>query len=484
MSLTERLAAPRPRISLTELFAKWVLHPFAPGRAEPWRVEMDTIAWRYHVTGSWVAALLNPVFILNDLAVIPSHWISFAAIRLVVSALIIAALLGRQRLRLDPRTFLLVPYLLISLENAYMWGHMGPELFRMHTLAYAVLFVGAAMIAFWPLRWSLLVVGVTVLANMWSLHTYSSMTTAEVMANGGTLFVCVLIISTMLCHNRYRLAKREILLRLQLAERTEQARAQKLVIEAAHRDLTDSIRYSQRIQQALLPRTEVLDRHLSEHFILNRPKDIVSGDLHWCAHRDGCTVVAVADCTGHGVPGALMSILGSTLMKTIVQDRGTTAPAAILGQLRDEVVAALSQGQEAGQSDGMDMALCTVDHADGVLRFAGAFSTGYLVRQGELIELTPDRWPVGAHVGVPKPFNEQQVVLHKGDMIYLCSDGFQDQFGGKLDKKFGRARLKKLFTQLAHLPAREQHHTLRNTLELWQRELPAVDDVLVLGFRV
>ena len=484
MSLTERLAAPRTRVSLPAFFAKWALNPFTSRRAEAWQVEMDTIAWRYHVTGGWVAALLNPVFILNDLAVIPTHWKEFAAIRLVVSALIILALLGRQRLRLDPRTFLLVPYLLISLENAYMWGHMGPELFQMHTLAYAVLFVGAAMIAFWPLRWSLLVVVVTVLANVWSLRANSSMTTAEVMANGGTLFTCVLVISTLLCQNRYRLAKREILLRLQLAERTEQARAQKLVIEAAHRDLTDSIRYSERIQQALLPRTEVLDRHLSEHFIFNRPKDIVSGDLHWCAHRDGRTVVCVADCTGHGVPGALMSILGSTLMKTIVQDRGTTAPAAILGQLRDEVVSALSQGNEAGQSDGMDMALCCVDHAAGMLHFSGAFSTGYLVRQGELIELTADRWPVGAHVGIPKPFNEQQVAVQKDDMIYLCSDGFQDQFGGKLDKKFGRTRLKKLFTQLAHLPAREQHRALRNTLELWQQERPSVDDVLVLGFRV
>ncbi|MCB0817334.1 MAG: hypothetical protein KDB77_07435, partial [Flavobacteriales bacterium] len=286
------------RMPLAARLAGTVLRPTGASLADAQQAELDRMAWRYHVTGAWVAALLNPLFILNDLAIIPEHWERFAGVRLAVSACIVFALLGRKWLGLSPRSFLLVPYLLISLENAYMWSFMGPELFRMHTLAYAVLFVGASMIAFWPLGWSLVVAVASLLANAWFLGQHSALAPADIMANGGTLLSCVVVISTLLSHNRWRLAKREVRLRLQLKASTEKERAQKELIEAAHNDLTDSIRYSQRIQQAVLPKDDVLGRQFREHFVLDRPRDIVSGDFHWCAQVGDRTIVAVADCTG------------------------------------------------------------------------------------------------------------------------------------------------------------------------------------------
>lgn len=470
------------RMPLAARLAGTVVRPQVTSLADEQQAELDRMAWRYHVTGAWVAALLNPLFILNDLAIIPEHWEAFAGVRLAVSACIVFALLGRKWLELSPRSFLLVPYLLISLENAYMWSFMGPELFRMHTLAYAVLFVGASMIAFWPLGWSLVVAVVSLLANAWFLGQRSTMAPAEIMANGGTLLSCVVVIGILLSHNRWRLAKREVRLRLQLKASTELERAQKEVIEAAHRDLTDSIRYSQRIQQAVLPKDDALGMQFREHFVLDRPRDIVSGDFHWCAQVGDRTIVAVADCTGHGVPGALMSILGSTLLKTIVLDQGEHRPAAILDRLREELIAAL-RGKD-GLSDGMDMAICVVDQEVGELRYAGAYNPLYRVRNGVLEQLDADRMPVGLHAGDMSGFNEQVWDLRAGDMLYLCSDGLQDQFGGPDDRKFGRGRLKQLLSEVAHLPASEQQRRVDGALQLWQQDHPSVDDILVLGLRV
>lgn len=470
------------RMPLAARLAGTAVRTHAPSAQDEQQLEMDRIAWRYHLTGAWVAALLNPLFILNDLAIIPEHGTRFAIVRLAVSLAIVVALLGRKWLQLTPHSFLLIPYLLISLENAYMWSFMGPELFRIHTLAYAVLFVGAGMIAFWPLGWSLVVAAVSVLANAWFLGQHSTMDPADIMANGGTLLCCVVVISMLLGQNRWRLAHREVRLRLQLKASTTLERQQKELIEAAHRDLTDSIRYSQRIQQAVLPKTDVLQHHFREHFVLDRPRDIVSGDLHWCTHMDGCTIVAVADCTGHGVPGALMSILGSTLLKSIVRDRGERHPGRILDQLREELITALSGKED--MADGMDMTLCVVDHARQELRFAGAFNPLYRVRHGCLEQLDADRMPVGQHMGNSHPFTEHRMSLEKGDMLYMASDGMQDQFGGTEDRKFGRSRFKQLLAEVASLPATAQRRRIEGALELWQQDHPAVDDILVLGIRI
>ncbi len=470
--------------ALRLLQARLAQRPRPVADAPPWRTELDRIAWRYHVTGAAVAALLNPLFALNDLLVLPERWAGFLVVRVAVSLLIGCSLVLRRRWRMSPEAFLLIPYLLISLENAYMWSHMGPELFRMHALAYAVLFVGASMIALWPLAWSLAVMVVSAIANVLFLQANSALTPSAVMANGGTLLVAVMVLATLLSHNRYRLAKREVVLRLQLQARTAEAQEQRALIEAAHRDLTDSIRYSQRIQQAVLPGVADLGPHVQAHFLLHRPKDIVSGDFPWCAHVDGHTVWAAADCTGHGVPGALMSILGSTLLKGIVVDQRERRPAAVLNKLRAALVQALAQHQRQGPMDGMDIALCVLEHRTGTLRFAGAFNPLYHVRDGVLNELPGDRMPVGLHHGPEAPFTEHCIDVRPGDMVYLCSDGMQDQFGGPDGRKFGRKRLKELLVGIAGLPAAEQHRRVLGALALWQQDRSSLDDVLLLGVRI
>ena len=179
-----------------------------------------------------------------------------------------------------------------------------------------------------------------------------------------------------------------------------------------------------------------------------------------------------------------MSILGSTLLRSIVNEVDGTRPALILDRLRDGIIAALGRQRGEGPTDGMDIALCVIDREARTLRFAGAYNPLYRVHNGILEELVGDRMPIGPHVAPVGPFTEHTIALQEGDMFYLCSDGFQDQFGGKGDRKFGRARLKDLFRSIATEPCREQERKLLNALELWQQDRPALDDVLVIGFRV
>lgn len=453
------------------------------GLTPSWTVELEKRALRIHTLGAWVAAAANMAFVLNDMVVAPDHWQRFGAVRAVVGVCIVAGLFIRKRFGLGPAILLFIPYVLISAQNAYMWSYMDAETFRDHTLAYATLFLGGSMIALWTVRWSVLVLAVSVAANVWFLSTQSPLSIGEIMANGGNLMITVALIATLMVHNRYRVAKRELILREQLELATAEAREQRAVIEAAHQDLTASIRYSQRIQHAVLPQTAGIAGQVAEHFVLHRPKDIVSGDFHWCAHVNGRTVIAAADCTGHGVPGALMSILGSTLLKKVVLDEGELRPSVILDRLREEVITVLNQQQEEGPKDGMDIALCVIDHAKANVLYAGANNPLYRVRNGELLEVRADRMPVGQHFVETTPFTEHALAAAPGDMFYVCSDGYQDQFGGTDGRKFGRARLRELLVQVAQLPAGEQQRRLTQALELWQHDRPAVDDVLVLGFR-
>lgn len=449
-----------------------------------WAIELDRRAMRVHTLGAWVAAAANMAFVLNDMVVAPDHWQRFGTVRAIVGVCILSGLIIRKRFDLGPAILLFIPYVLISAQNAYMWSYMGADTFRDHTLAYATLFLGGSMIALWTVRWSVLVLLASVAANAWFLSTQSPLTIGEIMANGGNLMITVALIATFMVHNRYRLARRELILREQLETATTEAREQRAMIELAHQDLTASIRYSQRIQHAVLPKEDGLAGHVAEHFVLLRPKDIVSGDFHWCLHMQGRTVIAAADCTGHGVPGALMSILGSSLLRKVVVDEGELRPAMILNRLRAGMINVLNQQQEEGPKDGMDMALCVVDHEAGEVRYAGANNPLYRVREGELLEVRADRMPVGQHFVDEVPFAEHVLPVASGDMFYLCSDGYQDQFGGIDGKRFGRTRMKELLAQVATYPVHEQQRRLTQALELWQQDRPALDDVLVLGFRL
>jgi serine phosphatase RsbU (regulator of sigma subunit) len=255
-------------------------------------------------------------------------------------------------------------------------------------------------------------------------------------------------------------------------------------IHQKNQEITDSINYASRIQAALLPRQEILRQALPEHFILFLPRDIVSGDFYWAAQADSKVVFCAADCTGHGVPGAFMSMLGITFLDEIVNYRNILKPDEILGQLRKEVIKALKQtGKEQEQKDGMDIALCVFDPADKRLEFAGAYNPLYLVRNGELEEYKADRMPISIYDIDWQPFHTQSMDIQKGDMIYIFSDGYADQFGGTEGKKYKYKTLKEFLLRIYKNSVDAQHDLLKENLISWKGNFNQIDDILLMGVR-
>ena len=257
-------------------------------------------------------------------------------------------------------------------------------------------------------------------------------------------------------------------------------------------EMTDSIQYASLIQSALLPPLDYLDRLLPQNFILFKPKDIVSGDFYWFHKKKNFMIIVAADCTGHGVPGAFMSILGLSFLNEIVNKIKTVKASSLLNQLRENVMKALRQtGEEEGQKDGMDIALCVIDSQANELQFSGANNPLYLIRNGQLSQTKGDRMPIGIDAIEEKAFFNNKISYNKNDCIYMFSDGFPDQFGGPAGKKYKYKPFKQLLTEIHKKPMSEQKKVLDNEIENWKafpdfndQPYEQVDDILVIGIRL
>lgn len=301
------------------------------------------------------------------------------------------------------------------------------------------------------------------------------------------LFVTIL---ALVIYRSYRIKQKDNIL---LAQQKEEIAAQRdLVmqqrdqIQRQKEEITDSIHYASRIQQAILPPEEIRAQILPEHFILFKPRDIVSGDFYWITRRNGKTVVTAADCTGHGVPGAFMSMLGVSFLNEIVNKEQILHADQILNRLREQVIRSLHQtGREGESKDGMDISLLVVDDASGMLEFAGAYNPCYIVRNGEVTELKADRMPIGIYSEKGNvPFSCQTFQLQKDDSIYLSSDGYEDQFGGPEGKKLKAKAFKDILLKIYTLPASEQLAYLDRFFGEWRNGYDQVDDVLVIGIKI
>jgi len=269
---------------------------------------------------------------------------------------------------------------------------------------------------------------------------------------------------------------------------------QKAIIEAKNHDITDSIKYAKNIQEALLPPLQNLHKELKEAFVLYLPKDIVSGDFYWFAKRNKKRFIASVDCTGHGVPGAFMSIIGNTLLNEIVTEKNITSPAEILNELHLGVKTALKQSgnSENERRDGMDIALCSLNEEGTILEYAGANRPLWIFRKNKNGEeafeiIKANKFPIGGlemENEVKRTFTNHSISIEKGDTIYLFSDGYADQFGGSKGKKFMVGNMQKLVSDIYHKPIKEQEQLLLKNFLDWKGELEQVDDVLVIGFKI
>lgn len=268
----------------------------------------------------------------------------------------------------------------------------------------------------------------------------------------------------------------------EIAQQRDLASAQRDQIAYQKKHITDSIEYAKRIQAALMPSLELFSDRL-EHFVLYKPLAIVSGDFYWVSTQGNKQVIISADCTGHGVPGAFMSMLGVSLLSEIVNGRHVIMPDEIINNLRQGVIKALNQDEDVGSvRDGLDISVCTVDFEQNILWYAGAYSPLYLIRGNELRHYRADKMPASIHYKM-HPFTLHKIELRKGDAFYLFSDGFADQFGGDQKRKFMSGQLKETLMAIASMPMLRQGEKLNEVFENWRGSNPQVDDVTVIGVR-
>ncbi len=257
------------------------------------------------------------------------------------------------------------------------------------------------------------------------------------------------------------------------------------LLSKQNKEITDSILYAERIQQAVLPTRKLFVSLIPDYFILFKPRDIVSGDFYWMAKHKNSIVITAADCTGHGVPGAFMSMLGLTFLNEIVSNAETLEADLILNDLRDNVINSLRQDDPNMETrDGMDMSLCVINLDTLGLQYAGAYNPLIHIRNNELFELKADKMPIGRHIRKNKPFTKKEIQLKKGDKLYLYSDGYTDQFGGEKGRKFQSKNFKQLLLEISNNPMDKQKELLNQTLTEWQGELEQLDDILVIGLTV
>ena len=302
-------------------------------------------------------------------------------------------------------------------------------------------------------------------------------------------------------------------------ERTQEVVRQKEEIELKNSEITSSIRYAKRIQESILPAKEHVDKTLKDHFILYKPKDIVSGDFYWVGEANGRALVAAVDCTGHGVPGAFMSLIGNALLKESIMEHGKAKPADILNELNKLAAETINQTfEESRVKDGMDIAFCSIDFDNQEVEFSGAYNPLYIIRKRagndisastkklieqdnielkenenghDLIEVTADKFPIGIFMGEKlKSFSNHELKLEKGDTIYIFSDGYVDQFGGPRGRKFMARRLRPLLLAMQGMSMKQQNAHLDNVIETWKKPVKGdevfeqIDDILLIGIRL
>jgi serine phosphatase RsbU (regulator of sigma subunit) len=297
---------------------------------------------------------------------------------------------------------------------------------------------------------------------------------------GGFLLLAVCLV--ILFQTRSLVKARKLLKEKERA--LEKIEKRKDELEFRDKNLTDSLVYAQRIQEALLPSEDYFRTHFRESFIFFRPKDIVSGDFYWIGEKDDRIFIAGADCTGHGVPGALMSMIGLEIIEKTINEDNIIVPSDILAILNRALEKTFSRQKNIGTiiRDGMDIGLCVIDRKRKKAEYAGAFFPLYLIRDDKLIEFGGDKLIIGMNPAGLSYVN-QEIELMDNDILYLFSDGYVDQFGGTENKKFMYRRFRYLLTTIHRFPVNDQKAILDENIKTWMSGNPQIDDIMVIGFR-
>jgi serine phosphatase RsbU (regulator of sigma subunit)/Tfp pilus assembly protein PilF len=299
---------------------------------------------------------------------------------------------------------------------------------------------------------------------------------------GVTAVLILVFVFSIFLYKRFKVTQRQKKIIEAQKEVVEQKNS---IIEEKQKEILDSINYAKRIQLALLASESLLEEHLPDYFVLFKPKDIVAGDFYWASNSPEGFLYITADCTGHGVPGAFMSLLNISKLSEAINQKHIIRPDLILNDVRTEIIHALNPpGSNEESKDGMDCVLCKLDLKAMKLQFAAANDSLLILRDGAFIHCRADKMPVGKYTDTLLPFTYNEIELHKGDIIYTYTDGYADQFGGLHGKKLKYKPFEEMLLSIAKLPMREQKEALDKAFDQWKGEYDQVDDVCIMGVRI
>jgi len=454
---------------------------------EALRPEIEKASDRFNIRAAWVAVIFVPVFAITDYLNIPDGWVKIFVIRCSISIITLAMLLGRERWKLTSSHIAVIAFILISLQNAYTYMLVDELGVLQHSINYIALLIGAGMFLLWPWRYSVAMVLITFAATAFFFKLNGNIGLEFFLMHGGLLLIVVALFMIALIEFRYSLTVKELKAKLALQVSNDLLAKQKAITEQKNEDITDSIHYAKGIQTAILGSTRPLTEWFDEAFVFYEPKDILGGDFYWF-HRNeqtGVITVIAADCTGHGVPAALMTVLGNSLLDEIVIQKGITSPDQILTELDQRIIETLGRNATASQRmhDGMDMSVLSI--SDREVRFAGANNPLLLIGSNGKQLVKGSKYPIGSEqYDGAKVFELHVFERVKGDRAYLFTDGFQDQFGGADGRKYMSRNFRDLLHALSDLPMMQQRVVLQKDFQEWKGDTEQTDDVLVVGIRL
>ena len=293
--------------------------------------------------------------------------------------------------------------------------------------------------------------------------------------------IVLMVFIALLIYRSYKRTQRAHII---ISKQKNEIEKQKHFVEEKNKEVMDSIHYAKRIQGALLTSENYFKKHVNDFFILYKPKDIVSGDFYWALNLNNKFYLATADCTGHGVPGAFMSLLNISFLNEVIIEKKITRPDLILDEIRNDIIKALNPEGNEKAKDGMDCSLCCFDFEKMELTVAAANNPVWILRDGKLIEIKPDKMPVGMYADEVKPFSLEIFKIERGDIVYTFTDGYADQFGGPKGKKFKYKQLEGNLIANSHKPLAEQKEFLADAFDKWKEGLEQIDDVLLIAIKV
>lgn len=454
-----------------------------------WKQELEVASSRYHITGAWIAIIFDPIFAITDYINIPHSWTQLLIIRLSVSVITLLTLWVRKPWNLPSYLVVMIPFVLISVQNAYTFSLIGVDDILGHSLNYIALLIGGAMFILWNWTYSVGVVVVSAVSTAIFLARNEAIVMDRFFVDGGLLLIVVAIFMIILIKARYDLTLKEIKARLALKKSNEALEEQKLIVEDKNAKITDSITYAKRIQNAVLGSQSVFSSWFPQAMVVFLPRDILSGDFYWSYYDDqeDLKFVIAADCTGHGVPAALMTVMGNSILNDIVIQRKIHDPGAILRELDQKVIESLSRRQEAGidqqVEDGMDICVLAIKGRE--IHFAGAMNPLCWIKAGEIELVKGDRCSIGDRsMNQDKTFTTHKIEAQPGDRLYIYSDGFQDQLGGPEYLKFMSKRFRDLLLSTSNNSMIAQEEALVKEFQAWKGDHKQTDDVLIVGIEV